>query len=87
MHPVEDIGLVKIDLLGNRGLSAIADRNLLRERGASDHWARDERAEGARRAGAVSVRHEPFRDPARCGSCARAHDGLLLYRVPSMRRS
>jgi DNA-directed DNA polymerase III PolC len=25
MHPIEDVGLVKIDLLGNRGLSAIAD--------------------------------------------------------------
>ena len=46
MHPIEDVGLVKIDLLGNRGLSAIADTmDILRARdGVAIHWAHDENA-------------------------------------------
>ncbi len=69
MHPVEDIGLVKIDLLGNRGLSAIADLcDLLRERvGLEIRWARDEDAEEREEPGpgALStIRYiNPFRDP------------------------
>ena len=92
MHPVEDIGLVKIDLLGNRGLSAIADLcDLLREREGLDiRWARDERA-GEREEpgpGALStVRHvNPFRDPLTMRLMREGRTmGCFYIESPSMR--
>ena len=79
MHPVEDIGLVKIDLLGNRGLSAIADLcDLLREReGVEIRWALDEDAEGD---------VNPFRDPATRRLMREGRTmGCFYIESPSMR--
>lgn len=70
MDPVEEVGLVKIDLLGNRGLSAIADvADRLREKeGIEIRWATDEDApegEEPGEGGLSTVRRiNPFRDPA-----------------------
>lgn len=98
MHPVEDVGLVKIDLLGNRGLSAIADVcDLLRERhGREIRWARDEDAAereepaGAREAGSgalSTIRHvNPFRDPATKRLMREGRTmGCFYIESPSMR--
>ncbi len=69
MHPVEDMGLVKIDLLGNRGLSAIADvcDELREEEGRELRWAWDEAAPDSTEPGrgALSTVHHvnPFTDP------------------------
>ena len=57
MDPIADIGLIKIDLLGNRGLSAITDVcDELRQEGIEIRWAHDEDAEEG---GVIN----PFRDP------------------------
>jgi len=88
MHPVEDVGLVKIDLLGNRGLSAIADLcDLLREReGVEIRWARDEDAAEGEDARA-RVRHvNPFRDPATRRLMREGRTmGCFYIESPSMR--
>ncbi|HUP18878.1 MAG TPA: DNA polymerase III subunit alpha, partial [Gemmatimonadota bacterium] len=97
MHPVEDVGLVKIDLLGNRGLSAIADvADLLREtEGVEIDWAWDEDAPDSEEPSAAkpprgalsTVRHvNPFRDAAtrelmRAGRTM----GCFYIESPSMR--
>jgi DNA-directed DNA polymerase III PolC len=92
MHPVEDVGLVKIDLLGNRGLSAIADVcDLLRKReGLEIRWAREEDAEEREEAGpgALStIRHvNPFRDPATKRLMREGRTmGCFYIESPSMR--
>ena len=70
MDPIADVGLVKIDLLGNRGLSAIADAcDLVREaEGVELAWAdREDEPEGeAPGRGALTTvrRVNPFADPA-----------------------
>ncbi|HUP01814.1 MAG TPA: DNA polymerase III subunit alpha [Gemmatimonadota bacterium] len=65
MHPVEELGLVKIDLLGNRGLSAIADvcDQLLEEEGIEIRWQGDE-GDGCLRAGPTIREVDPFSDEA-----------------------
>jgi DNA-directed DNA polymerase III PolC len=92
MHPVEDIGLVKIDLLGNRGLSAIADLcDLLRERvGLDIRWARDEDAGEWEEPGpgALStIRYvNPFRDDRTMGLMREGRTmGCFYIESPSMR--
>ncbi|HEY7472819.1 MAG TPA: DNA polymerase III subunit alpha [Gemmatimonadota bacterium] len=92
MHPVEDVGLVKIDLLGNRGLSAIADLcDLLRERAGLDlRWAYDEDAEEREEPGpgALStIRHvNPFRDPLTMRLMREGRTmGCFYIESPSMR--
>ncbi|MDX1662006.1 MAG: DNA polymerase III subunit alpha, partial [Gemmatimonadota bacterium] len=92
MHPVEDVGLVKIDLLGNRGLSAIADVcDLLREaEGVEIRWAWDEDAEESEEPGpgALSTvrRVNPFRDAAtRAMMRAGKTMGCFYIESPSMR--
>ncbi len=92
MHPVEDVGLVKIDLLGNRGLSAIADvGDRLREaEGVEIRWAWDEDAEEREEPGpgALStVRHvNPFRDPATRRMMREGRTlGCFYIESPSMR--
>jgi len=70
MDPVEEVGLVKIDLLGNRGLSAIADvaDRLREEEGVEIRWATGEDDPGGEapgEGGLSTVRWiNPFRDPA-----------------------
>ncbi|MFN2382842.1 MAG: DNA polymerase III subunit alpha [Gemmatimonadota bacterium] len=82
MYPVEDVGLVKIDLLGNRGLSVIADvSDALREtEGLEIAWAHDEDA--PEEPGHVN----PFRDPAtRAILRAGRTMGCFYIESPSMR--
>lgn len=92
MHPVEDVGLVKIDLLGNRGLSAIADvGDLLREaEGLEIRWAWDEDAEESEAPGPgalTTVRTvNPFRDPATKRMMREGRTmGCFYIESPSMR--
>jgi error-prone DNA polymerase len=92
MHGIEDVGLVKIDLLGNRGLSAIADvADLLREEeGLEIRWAHDEGAADRTEPvpGALTtIRHvNPFRDDAtrRIMRAGRTM-GCFYIESPSMR--
>jgi DNA-directed DNA polymerase III PolC len=80
MDPIADIGLVKIDLLGNRGLSAITDVcDELREEGVEIVWAHDEDFEDD---GVIN----PFRDPETMRIMREGRTmGCFYIESPSMR--
>ncbi|MGH7544248.1 MAG: PHP domain-containing protein, partial [Gemmatimonadota bacterium] len=80
-HPIADIGLVKIDLLGSRGLSAITDvcDALRTEEGIEIEWAHDENLDDD---GVVN----PFRDPETMRIMREGRTmGCFYIESPSMR--